>query len=115
MTIDEARAFAHEWIAAWNSHDLDRILSHYAPEIVLLSPNAEKTVGHGRVVGLSALSEYWKQALGRQPTLKFEFVDVRLGHQALTILYRNHRGQQAAETLEFGVDGKAVRSFACYG
>jgi hypothetical protein len=56
-----------------------------------------------------------QQALGRQPTLKFEFGDVRLGHQALTILYRNHRGQQAAETLEFGVDGKVVRSFACYG
>jgi ketosteroid isomerase-like protein len=115
MTIDEARAFAHEWIAAWNSHDLDRILSHYAPEIVLLSPNAEKMVGHGRVVGLPALSAYWKQALGRQPTLRFEFVDVRLGYQALTILYRNHRGQQAAETLEFGADGKAVRSFACFG
>jgi hypothetical protein len=115
MTIDEARAFAHEWIAGWNSHDLDRILSHYAPEIVLLSPIAEKVIGHGRVVGLPALSEYWKQALGRQPALKFDFVGVRLGHQALTILYRNHRGQQAAETLEFGVDGKAIRSFACYG
>ena len=21
--------FAEEWIASWNSHDLDRILSHY--------------------------------------------------------------------------------------
>jgi ketosteroid isomerase-like protein len=115
MTIDEARAFAHEWVAAWNSHDVSRILSHYAPEIVLLSPVAEMVLGDGRVVGLSALRSYWEQALSRQPTLKFEFVDVRLGHQALTILYRNHRGQQVAETLEFGVDGKAVRSFACYG
>ena len=50
MTNEEAQAFADEWIAAWNSHDLDRVLSHYAPEVVLLSPIAQKLVGTGRVV-----------------------------------------------------------------
>jgi len=24
-----AARFAREWIAAWNSHDLERVLSHY--------------------------------------------------------------------------------------
>jgi hypothetical protein len=47
MTIDDARAFAAEWIAAWNSHDLDRILSHYAGDIVFLSPFAQQLVGNG--------------------------------------------------------------------
>jgi ketosteroid isomerase-like protein len=50
MTSKEAQAFADEWIAAWNSHDLERVLSHYAPEIVFLSPIAQKLVGNGRVV-----------------------------------------------------------------
>ena len=40
--------------------------------------------------------------------------DTFVGHDALTILYRNHRGQQAAETCEFAADGKVVRSCACY-
>ena len=29
-------AFAAEWIAAWNAHDLDRILAHYAEGIVFV-------------------------------------------------------------------------------
>jgi ketosteroid isomerase-like protein len=30
--IDEATAkrFAHSWYSAWNAHDLDGIISHYA-------------------------------------------------------------------------------------
>jgi ketosteroid isomerase-like protein len=115
MTVDEARAFSAEWIAAWNSHDLDRILSHFAPDIVLLSPVAQKLVGNGRVAGLPALRAYWTKGLAAQPELKFEFVDLCIGHDCLTVLYRNHRGQQAAETFEFGADGKVIRSFACYG
>jgi ketosteroid isomerase-like protein len=115
MTIDDARAFAAEWIAAWNSHDLDRVLSHYAADIVFLSPFARELVGNGRVCGLPALRAYWAKGLAARRDLKFELIDVRVGHDCLTILYRNHRGQQAAETCEFGVDGKVIRSFACYG
>lgn len=115
MTPNEARAFAAEWIAAWNSHDLERILSHYAADIVFLSPVAHKLLGNGRIAGLAALRAYWAKALGLVPDLKFDFLDLRVGHDCLTILYSNQRGQQAAETFEFGKDGKIVRSFACYG
>ena len=30
--------FAKEWIDAWNSHDLDRILAHYAEDIEISTP-----------------------------------------------------------------------------
>jgi len=114
MNVD-AQAFAAEWIAAWNSHDLERVLSHYSTDIVFLSPIAQAVVGDGRVIGISALRSYWGQALAARPDLKFELLDVLVGHECLTVLYRNHRGQHAAETFEFGADGKIVRSFACYG
>ncbi|HEX4037774.1 MAG TPA: nuclear transport factor 2 family protein [Acidobacteriaceae bacterium] len=42
LTEAEARAFAHRWIQAWNSHDLEAILSLYAPEVVLVSPVAAR-------------------------------------------------------------------------
>lgn len=115
MVTDETRAFAAEWIAAWNSRDLDRILSHYADDVVFLSPYAEKVVGNGRINGLAALRDYWQRALERLPKLHFEFDEVRGGYQSLTILYRNHRGERSAESFEFGPDGKVVRSIACYG
>jgi ketosteroid isomerase-like protein len=112
--MHDARAFAEDWIAAWNAHDLDRILSHYATDVAFLSPLAQQRVGNGRVEGLAALRNYWSGALAAQPGLKFELLDVLTGHACLTVLYRNHRGQTAAETFELQSDGKVVRSFACY-
>ena len=38
MKSVDLHAFAEEWITAWNTHDLDRILSHYAEDIVFRSP-----------------------------------------------------------------------------
>ncbi len=113
-TAEQAQAFAEAWIAAWNAHDLDRILAHYADDIVFLSPVARQRLGDGRVAGLPALRAYWSKALQAAPDLRFALDRVLVGHDALTILYRNHRGQQAAETCEFAADGKVVRSCACY-
>jgi hypothetical protein len=114
MTSEKAQAFADEWIATWNSQDLDRVLSHYAPEVVFQSPIAQKLVGDGRVAGIPVLRSYWGKALATSPQLKFALLKVLVGHACLTILYLNHRNQQAAETFEFANDGKVVRSFACY-
>jgi|HubBroStandDraft_3_1064219.scaffolds.fasta_scaffold1057348_1 hypothetical protein len=97
------------------SHGMDRILSHYGEDVVLLSPVAKKLIGEGRIVGIVALRDYWAKGLALQRELKFELVGLRVGYQSLTILYSNHREQQAAETFEFGNSGKVLRSFACYG
>ncbi len=115
MAEIDAAAFAAEWIAAWNSHDLDRILSHYSSDIVFLSPIAQQLMGNGRVAGIDALREYWCRGLKLQSDLKFELAQVLRGHDCLTIFYRNQRGQPVAETVEFGAGGKVVRSSACYG
>ena len=114
MTEDEAASFASEWIDAWNSHDLNRILSHYDEAVTFLSPVAEKRVGNGSVVGTEALRKYWGTGLSSQPDLKFEYLGVMNGHHCLTLVYLNHRQQMAAETFEFNSSNKVVRSFACY-
>lgn len=111
----DPETFAHDWIAGWNARDLDAILSHYAPDIVFLSPNAERVTGNGRVEGLDALRAYWRVGLDMSPDLHFEFETVLTGYDALTILYRNHRRQRVAETVEFDTAGKVIRSTACYG
>jgi len=33
-----AEHFATDWIASWNAHDLDRILSHYTDDFEMSSP-----------------------------------------------------------------------------
>ena len=52
LQAEFVRAFAEEWIAAWNSHDLERILTHYEDDVELRSPVASKLLGgDGRVRG----------------------------------------------------------------
>ena len=40
MTKDEALKLAEHWIAAWNAHNLELIMSHYEDAIELTSPVA---------------------------------------------------------------------------
>ena len=73
MTEAEAQEYAMEWIASWNSHDLDRILNHYADDVEVVSPLVETVLGPGRVSvrGKAQLREYWGTALAKYPDLHF--------------------------------------------
>lgn len=108
------QGFAAEWQAAWNAHDLPRILSHYADGIVFRSRKAVALTGAGEVRGRAALAAYWGAALAAQPDLRFEVETVYEGHDMLVIAYANHRGVRAAETLRFGPDGLVEEASACH-
>ena len=108
------RTFAREWEAAWNSHELDRILAHYHPDIVFRSSKAKIVVGEGVLRGISALRDYWSKALERQPNLRFTVVDIFEGYGMVVITYTNHAGILAAETLRFGSDGLVAEASACH-
>jgi ketosteroid isomerase-like protein len=115
MTVD-VHAFAAEWVDAWNAHDLDRILSHYADDIELTSPRAALVVpsSGGVIRGLAALRAYWGAALARSPNLRFELDDVLTTVSGATLLYRNHRDERVAETFLWNADGKVIRSVVAY-
>lgn len=106
--------FAADWEAGWNSHDLDRILAHYHPDVTFRSAKAVALVGEGTIHGQAALRRYWGKALERQPDLRFTVVDVFEGHDMMVITYRNHRDVLAAETLRFGPDGLVIEASACH-
>lgn len=108
------RAFAEAWEAAWNSHDLDRIMAHYSPDIIFRSRKAMRLVGQGELRGRAALRSYWAKALAAQPGLSFVVVDVFEGHGVIVITYRNQTNVLAAETLRFGPEGLVVEAAACH-
>ena len=116
MDAEKAQAFAREWVKAWNDHDLEAILSHYAEDVVFHSPRIRMVTGKDvdAVTGKAALRAYWGEALDRSRNLFFEIDQVLPGSDALTILYTNERPQYVAETFVFRADGKVVRSIAAY-
>lgn len=103
LNRDWAVEFAREWIDAWNAHDLERILAHYADDFVMSSPLIVERQGlpSGTIAGKRALAEYWKPSMSLDPPLVFELVDVLVGIRQLTIYYRNVGRRTVAETLTF--------------
>lgn len=109
-------AFAAEWVAGWNAKDVDRVLAHYADDIVLTSPMAARVVpaSHGTIHGKVALRAYWEEALARSGALHFTLEETLSSAGALTILYRNHRNERVTETLLFDSAGLVTRAIVAY-
>jgi len=115
LSREFGEAFAKEWIEAWNSHDLDRILSHYADDFTMSSPYIAQIAGvaSGTLTGKTAVRAYWAAALEKMPNLKFEHVQTLVGAESVTIYYRGVRGM-AAEVFFFGHDHLVHRAAAHY-
>lgn len=115
MTVD-AHAFATEWLEAWNAHDLERVLRHYAEDVELVSPRAAQVVPEcgGVVRGKHALRAYWTKAMGAAPNLRFELDTVFTTVSGATLLYRDHRGQRVSEMFLWNAEGKVVRTVVAH-
>lgn len=116
MTEGEAQQFGLAWVEAWNSHDLERILEHYAPDVEVTSPLAETVLGPGRhtVKGKQALRQYWGPALERYPDLRFVLLRAYAGAGSVVLHYQSVQGLVAAECMELDVNGKVRRVLAHY-
>lgn len=116
LAEQQAIDFASHWIQAWNSHNLDEILSHYDEHIVLISPIAAKLLNEatGIVTGKQALREYFKKGLEVYPDLKFELVDVMWGMSSAVLHYIDRKGTKAGEFMEFNDAGKVIKVIAHY-
>src|SRR5690349_13953582 len=107
---------AQEWIAAWNAHDLDRILAHYAEEVELVSPFVAKLTGgrEAAVYGQAALRQYFARGLAAYPALRFELIRLFPGARSCVVQYRSIDGLMAAEVMEFDDRGRIARVLAHY-
>ena len=115
LTQQFADRFAAAWIAAWNAHDLPRLLSHYTDDFEMSSPYIAQLMGEprGTLKGKAAVGDYWRRALERAPTLRFELVSTLVGVDSIVLYYRGARGM-AAEVFRFNEAGLVTRASAHY-
>jgi len=117
VTREDAWNLANDWLAAWNAHDLDLIMTHYDDAIELTSPVAAQLLGtsDGRVVGKADLRAYFQRGLEAYPELHFSLEDVLWGVCSVVFYYANQKGRRTAEFMELSASGKVVRVVANYG
>jgi ketosteroid isomerase-like protein len=74
MTPEKNLSIAHLWFAAFNAHDLDKLLSlyddeaqHFSPKLKIRHPET-----NGLVTGKEALKTWWQEAFESLPTLQYK-------------------------------------------
>ncbi|HVN72286.1 MAG TPA: nuclear transport factor 2 family protein [Desulfomonilia bacterium] len=116
ISHEDALKFAREWIEAWNSHDLSKILPHYAEDFALTTPYIAEFMKEptGAIKGKKAARDYWEMTFRRVPDLHLELIDCFPSVRSMVVLYRTMLDRRAAEWLLFDDDHKVKRSIAHY-
>ena len=117
LTREAGERVADEWIAAWNAHDLPRVLAHYADDFEMASPKIARVTGEPS--GRAARQARDCRVLGEgdavlAPGLHFEKLGVYVGSRSVAIHYRNHEAKLVVEVLELDAAGRIVRAAAHY-
>jgi hypothetical protein len=114
---DWAERFAREWIAAWNSHDLEQVFAHYVDDFEMSSPYIVERMKElsGVLRGKAAIRPYWTWALQLQPPIKFELLGVYTGIDKIAIHYRSVGRRLVTEILTFNAERLATHGVALYG
>ena len=113
---EQALAFAHEWLEAWNAHDLPRVLQHYADDFEMSSPlivqmGLSET---GTLKWKQQIGDYWQKGLAKYPDLHFKLIDVLSGVNSVIVYYHTINDKLSAELFMFNEEGKVYKSVGHY-
>ncbi len=97
-----------DWIAAWNSHDLERVLALYSENFEMTSDKipALGFDASGTMQGKDQVRAYWSKALSMTPNLHFELIDTYVSPDSIVVFYQNERGAKICEYLRIDAAGK---------
>lgn len=106
--------FTTQWLAAWNAHDMERILALYEDAFEFSSPVLARVspASGGKLVGKEAARAYWSKGLAMRPDLHFEHIASLHGVHSMVIHYRGLGGKLCAEFFAFSDSGKVAISHA---
>ena len=103
-----------DWIAAWNSRDLERVLALYADECEMTSDKIQALGfdSSGTLRGKAKLREYWGKALRLVPNLQFDLIDLFVSPDSVVVSYANERGAKICEYLRIDAERRIVQGSA---
>ncbi|MEM7543701.1 MAG: nuclear transport factor 2 family protein [Pseudomonadota bacterium] len=110
-----AERFAKPWIAAFNAHELEAILSHDSDDFKMSSPVLAETgiEASGTLIAKAAVGAYWQRAPGPHPDLKFGLQRAAVGVGSVAIIDQGVRGF-SCEAFFFADDARVSHALAHY-
>lgn len=120
MTPETLQSIAFKWFDAFNSHQLEQLLSLYDDEARHFSPKLKirKPETNGFVEGKQALREWWQDAFERLPSLHYKVTSLTANSDRVFMEYiRNVDDEEdmlVAEVLDVK-NGKIIASRVYHG
>lgn len=116
MNEQALKDFSNQWINAWNSHDINKIIEHYAEEVVFHSPYISllKFNAQGVITNRSDLKRYFEIGLNAYPNLEFKLHNCFIGINSIVIYYTSVNGTLAAEMFTLNNHLKATSVYCNY-
>lgn len=113
---DWAERFAHEWVAAWNSGDLERILAFYDDDFEMCSPLIVERMNEpsGCLPGKAAIRPYWARGLAARPPPHFELLSVHVGPNRIALSYNSVGRGVVIEVLTFNTARRVTHGAALH-
>ncbi|MCW8930270.1 MAG: nuclear transport factor 2 family protein [Gammaproteobacteria bacterium] len=111
ITEEQAQQFAKNWIDAWNSHDIDAVISHYDDDIEYFSVFLTKLTNNteGVLHGKENVKDYLTKGLQAYPDLHFSLKNIFMGVKSITLEYQSVNNFLAAEVFELNNKGLVSR------
>jgi ketosteroid isomerase-like protein len=113
-----AEEFARDWVESWNSHDLERVLAHYADDFEMTSPLIVERfdIADGKLEGKDAVRRYWAQGLANTPKLRLRLIEVVVGVNSVAMVYESVTlARTVVEYIHFNEQRLGVRAEALHG
>jgi hypothetical protein len=120
MNPEFLQSIAFRWFEAFNTKQLDKLLSlyeenaqHYSPKLKIRQPET-----NGLIIGVEAMRVWWQDAFDRLPTLKYELKSLTANSDRVFMEYIRKVDGEAdmlvAEVLEVK-EGKIIKSRVYHG
>ena len=111
---------AREWLDAFNTKNLEKLLSlyddnaeHFSPKLKIRQPET-----NGLIVGKNAMEIWWQEAFERLPSLKYQATSLTANQERIFMEYirkvDNEEDILVAEVLEIK-EGKIIASRVYHG
>ena len=89
MTTQKNLSIAHAWFEAFNTHNLEKLLSlydddaaHFSPKLKIKHPET-----NGLVKGKAALRKWWQEAFNTLPTLHYKVTSLTANSDRVFLEY----------------------------
>ncbi len=102
-----AERICRSWIDAWNSRNLDALVSPFSDDVELTSPLVVTLLKSpmGTIKGKDMLREYFSKSLEAHLEFKFETLSICMGMDSVTLNYRGANGSVITDYFALDYDG----------